>query len=127
MLVGRPRWYQIFKKRPLRLVGTLRWQKYHYSARDNALALNSHSQCTGGEDIINCAICQRDISNNNSPAYFCSQCEQTVHVSCEKGKILHKTEKSEGPLDDDCVCSSCTQLNQTIPYGNDHSIAESIL
>jgi hypothetical protein len=26
-----------------------------------------------------------------------------------------------------CTVSSCTQLNQTIPYGNDHSIAESIL
>jgi hypothetical protein len=38
-------------------------------------ALDSHSQCTGGEDIIICAICQRDISSNNSPAYFCSQCE----------------------------------------------------
>ena len=49
------------------------------------------------------------------------------YISCEKGKILHKTEKSEGPLDDDYVCSSCTQLNQTIPYGNDHSIAEFIL
>jgi hypothetical protein len=123
--------------------------------------------------IIICAICQRAISSNNSPTYFCSQCEQTFHASCEKGKILHKTEKSEGPLDDDYVCllrsssiaipalhciscsssclslsgislllllclvflltigtyvcSSCTQLNQTIPYGNDHSIAASIL
>jgi uncharacterized CHY-type Zn-finger protein len=90
-------------------------------------ALDSHSQCTGGEDIIICAICQRAIRSNNIPTYLCSQCEQTFHVSCEKGKIIHKTEKSEGPLDDDYVCSSCTQLNQTIPYGNDHSIAESIL
>ena len=90
-------------------------------------ALDSHSQCTGGEDIIICAICQRAIRSNNIPTYLCSQCEQIFHVSCEKGKIIHKTEKSEGPLDDDYVRSSCTQLNQTIPYGNDHSIAESIL
>ena len=44
----------------------------------------------------------------------------------KKAKYYTKL-KFEGPLDDDYVCSSCTQLNQTIPYGNDHSIAESIL
>ena len=71
-------------------------------------ALESHRQCTGGEDIIVFVLCQRAISSNNSPTYFCSQCEQTFHASCEKGKILNKTEKSEGPLDDDYVCSSCT-------------------
>ena len=35
-------------------------------------ALDSHSQCTGGEDIIICALCLRAISSNNSPTYFCS-------------------------------------------------------
>ena len=49
-------------------------------------ALDSHSQCTGGEDIIICAICQRAIRSNNIPTYLCSQCEQTFHVSCEKAK-----------------------------------------
>lgn len=107
---------------------SLLWRecKRQCASRDAPLAitaLDSRNQCTGGEDIIICAICQRAISSNNIPKYFCSQCEQTFHVSCEKGKVLHNTEKSEGRLDDDYVCSSCTQLNQTIQYGNDHSIA----
>jgi hypothetical protein len=48
-------------------VGTPRWRKQQ---------LDSHSQCTGGEDIIICTICQRAISSNNSPTYFWDNMKQ---------------------------------------------------
>jgi len=72
--------------------------------------------------VINCSICGKVANDQLAPTYFCCKCEQTIHVHCKKKQIIPVENTN-----DDYICFSCTQLDQTIPDSQDHNMADLIL